>query len=444
MPEFKVTAFVPSSTVRGGGTFGMLVVVENTTDARLSDVVALAGEYGWGEGEEIGGIPAQEGRRATLNLRLKESGDWAIPIWVGRDEEGAAGWKGVITTGVDPDKDHGVKKVTLIGQQITGERGGWGSVNEVEMNLKELAHVLDEGQREQIHKGLLVPVAVQLESREPKIWQNYLQSMRRTEEPKPETGNPTVNVTIHNSPPEPSSNSPEPVSSPPASTSQSDRGPDISLVAIAVIAVLVVGGLLALLFLKEFEEDVSQPRPPEKEELVKGGPQPQPVPPPQSIPDSPSHPLPERFLIDFNKKEYQEGDSFSFRVTIPQDGYLYVIAHWDDRKNYLLFPTENWSGAQVHKGQIIDIPGDRGEPMEMLFPDIPGNLARGDVSAILSSRKLSLPIDTERDLSEDLIQLGLITEPSLFAHRGPKVVDKMQWNQSPQYMIATDYYLMKR
>lgn len=260
VPDFKVTAFIPSATLRGEGNFGMLVVVENITETQLPNVVVLAGDQGWGESEEIGGIPAHEGRRANLNLLLKEAGEWVIPIWVGCDEEGKDGWKGVITTGVDPEKDYGVKNVTLIGQQITGEKSGMGSVNENQLNIEALANVLDQQTKESIHKGFLVPVEVQLEQRDSRNWLDQINTMRRSNDPKPEPVAPTVNVTVNTPPalePSPTPSQKDDIVAAAHDTNQ--RMALAGMVALGGIALILVAALLLLLF----KRDEDSPLPPE-------------------------------------------------------------------------------------------------------------------------------------------------------------------------------------
>lgn len=137
--------------------------------------------------------------------------------------------------------------------------------------------------------------------------------------------------------------------------------------------------------------------------------------------------------------EFRTGDDFSFRVEVPEEGYLYVIAHWADQSHYLLFPTEVAPNNKVEANQVVYFPRDQGEPMKMHFPDnINSDVVREDISVILTHQPLpQIPINTQRDLKEHLIDAGLISKKSLAMSRGPKVTQRLTW-QAPASVIATE------
>lgn len=442
--NFKVTAFIPANVVRGGGNFGMLLVVENTSNESIANVAVTAGERSWGEGEEIGSIPAGEARRATLNLKLKDSGDWVIPIWVGCYEESVDGWKGVLTTGVDPDKDYGVKEITIVGQQISGEKAGMGSVNEVEMKLGELASLLDPTTREQIHKGQLVPVPVQLERRDPHLWQKHLNIMKRSEESRPAPANQTVNVNINNPYADREDHSSK------QKESMWHRHPLLYALAVGLpAAVLVVVGN----HYKTDEGTVDRDPIPQERTADGSGitniddhdSRGNPVAP--SVPEKKrnSEPKVQALSLKIGKSEYQAGESFSFEVRIPSDGFLYVFAHWADDTHFLIYPTEKYPESRVKAGQVLRIPQDIGEAMTMHFPPgIIGNAAREDITAILAQKRLDIPVDTQRDLSAEIVEQGLISRKDLFMNRGPRVSKSLHWAEAESWQSDTRHYLIRK
>ena len=461
---FRLVVLV-SAEVPEGGNLAAVIVVRNDSGWATP---ALAVAAGFDEAGQIikplGRLQPGNSRNVVFNLPVPYAGTNLLELRLGATDDPSAGaWTGFVRVGVTGKAAGGDIHLNVSGvRHGEGDKQGFGAMNTVHMDFQGLEKAVAAARAAIGGRDDLVPVEVDLEPLDAKVWAESAGIGRRNPDPMPDAVPESAAA-----PPPPPTPPPRYAAEPPPpetaaapsfrspveqAVADSHRGTSFTLSAVAVV---LVGGLLGLLFLKECRSSGevassgnAPPSAPSVSNSVMTAPAQSPAPPPRISGGSeivaPEPQIP--FEISLNKSEFREGDALEIEVRSPTDGCLYVFAVWADGHVYLLHPHQGAPDPRVRAGQVVRIPGN-GEPVRMFFPDVPGTHAAEHVVAVLAPAPLpGVVIDPDVVQDSAVLGQGLITRTDLLTTRGGKRERPIDVNlpSKPGWHSASKTYLIKK